>query len=210
MILDLRAQQKPAGPDPRCGTIRNGALVLRDPKEIDAITLHQTGVWFGVSAQQRLAAGGDEALARHRRALRVHAHVTAFRDGVVVPAYPLRAYVWHGNGANGRSIGLEIEGLYNGAPGGKHDEPTPTVIAGAREAVRWIVDEAAKEGIAIRYMLAHRQYSKSRRPDPGWTLWQEVGLWAERELGLFTLPDLTDRDGLPIPKTWDARQVEPY
>lgn len=205
-ILDLRATQKPAGPDPKCGRIVAGKLAMRDPSTVDAICLHQTGVWFGVSREQRLAAGGDESLARHRRALKIHAHATTFRDGVTVAAYPLLAYVWHGNGANARSIGLEVEGLYNGAPGGKYDEPTPEVIRGALDAVRWLVGAAKADGATIRYIVAHRQYSRSRRADPGWSLWRGVAM----SCGLEMLPDLTDRDGAPIPGTWDPSQSEPY
>ncbi len=180
---------------------------MRKPETIDAVVLHQTSVTFGASRQAILAAKGDRDLARHRRALGVHAHVTAFCDGTVVPAYPLRAYVWHGNGSNARSIGLEVEGAYNGAPGGKNDEPDATTIAAAREALTWIVSEAAKEGIVIRHVLAHRQYSRTRRADPGWMLWRDVGVWAESALGLTSLPTLTDRDGYPIPESWDPRQT---
>lgn len=93
MIRDLRSEQKPAGPDPRCGRIASGKLVLRDPLTIDAITLHQTACTFGVSQAAIRAAGGDRSLARDRRALNIHAHVTAFRDGHVVPAYPLLSLI---------------------------------------------------------------------------------------------------------------------
>lgn len=210
MILDLRHEQKPDGPDQRCGKIRGGSLVMRDPASIDAICLHQTAVSFGASASSIAAAKGDKDLARHRRALGVHAHVTAFRDGTVVPAYPLRAYVWHGNGANQRSIGLEIEGLYNGKPGGSNAEPDQTTIEGAREAMRWIVDTALAEGIHLQHVVAHRQYSRTRQADPGWTIWREVALWAESTLGLRTIPALAVDGGRPIPTSWDPRQSATY
>ena len=209
-VYDWRDKQQPGGPDPKCGRIVRGKLEIRAPTQIDSIALHQTGCWLGVSTMQRLSAGGDEALARRRRAMRIHAHATTLRDGSTVVAYPLRAYVWHGNGANERSIGLEVEGLYTGHAGGSNDEPTQAVVDGARAALAWLVDAAKAEGVTIRHVLAHRQYSASRRADPGWSLWQGVALWAETALGLTTLPDVTDRDGKPIPKAWDARQVEPY
>ncbi len=47
----------------------------------------------------------------------------------------------------------------------------------------------------------------------GWRLWHEVALWAESELGLVTVPALTDHDrgvGRPIPREWDPRQGERY
>lgn len=211
-LVDLRAEQRPEGP-PKSGLVRKGRLVARDPKTIDAICLHQTARFYGVAPYQVLAAKGDRTLALHRRGLDVHAHVTAWTTGKFTPCYPLTAYVWHGNGANARSIGLEVEGLYNGKPGGSDAEPKPETIDAAREAVRWIVAEAAREGITIRYVLAHRQYSDSRRADPGWRIWRDVGLWSETALGLVTLPLLTDTErgqGRPIPAAWDPRQTAAY
>lgn len=201
IVFDLRSQQKPAGPDPQCGRISHGALVLRDPATIDAICLHQTGVArFGARAAHVKAEGGDKQRGRWRRALGVHAHVTAFSDGGIVPAYPLRAFVFHGNSSNSRSIGLEVEGLLAGRPGAGA-EPDALTIETAREAIRWIVSEAAKEGIAVKYIVAHRQYSQSRRADPGWKLWREVAMTCE----LDALPTLVE-GGRQIPECWDARQ----
>jgi hypothetical protein len=210
MVIDLRAEQKPGGPDPKCGKLSGGKLVMRDPASIDAVCLHQTAKFYGVAPYQVQAAKGDRALAKHRRGLNVHAHVTSWNDGAFTAAYPLRAYVHHGNGANRRSLGLEIEGHYDGIPGGKLGDPTDLTIATAREALRWLVEAARAEGMPIRHILAHRQYSSSRRSDPGWKIWRDVGVWSEAALGLTPLPTLTDRDGAAIPKAWDSRQVAAY
>lgn len=210
MVIDLRAEQKPGGPDAKCGKLSGGRLVMRDPASIDAVCLHQTAKFYGVAPYQVQAAKGDRALAKHRRGLNVHAHVTSWNDGAFTAAYPLRAYVHHGNGANSRSLGLEIEGHYDGIPGGKLGDPTDLTIATAREALRWLVEAARAEGMPIRHILAHRQYSSSRRSDPGWKIWRDVGVWSEEALGLTPLPTLTDRDGAAIPKAWDSRQVAAY
>ena len=210
MIYDLRSQQAPAGPDPKCGRIVHGALEMRKPETIDAITLHQMAVTMGARTADVQAEHGDKVKGRWRRALGVHAHVSAFTDGGVVPAYPLRAYVWHGNGSNGRAIGLEVEGLYNGRPGGRLAEPSDLTIETVREAVRWIVEAARGEGITIRYVLAHRQYSPTRQSDPGWRIWREVALWAGTALGLATIPGLVDGDGRAIPREWDPWQSTAY
>lgn len=207
---DVRSEYRYDPTDTAEKTFR-GRVVVRKPSAIDAICLHQTAVTFGVSASQIRAAGGDAQLAQFMRAKRVNAHVTAFDEGAFVAAYPLRHHVNHGNGANARSIGLEIEGLFNGAPGGARPEPTDLLIDAARAACTWIVEAAAAEGISIRYVLAHRQYSDDRRADPGWALWQRVALeHCERVLGLASLPTLTDRKGTPIPKVWDPRQSAAY
>lgn len=219
MIIDIRKQQTPSGP-PGAGKLdARGVLVLRDRAKIDAICLHQTAVTFGVSPAAMRKQGGDAAMAQFMRAKNVHAHVTAFDEGVFVPAYPLRSYVWHGNGSNARSIGLEIEGFFNGEPGGRTNfpkdkprtEPAELLLQTAREACTWIVNAARDEGITIRYVVAHRQYAASRRSDPGWRIWQEVAIaHCERVLGLATLPTLVDRDGRSIPRAWDGRQQGIY
>lgn len=212
-VLDWRAQQLPAGPkgDKPAGKVVNGRLAIREPLAVDAICLHQMAVTLGASTAAVQAAKGDRDLARHRRALGVHAHVSAFVDGTVVLAYPLRAYVYHGNGANARSVGLECEGLYNGRAGGLGAEPPESLIRAAQEACSIIVAEAAKEGCTIRHVVAHRQYAASRRADPGWAIWQRVAVeHCERVLGLTPLLTLTDRDGRPIPSVWDRRSSTGY
>ena len=205
-LIDLRSQQTPSGP-PGAGKLdRYGRLVVRDRSAIDAICLHQTAVTFGVSPAAIRKQGGDAAMAQFMRAKNVHAHVTAFDEGAFVPAYDLRSYVWHGNGANARSIGLEIEGYFNGEPGGDRSEPSDLVIQAARDACTWIVNAARDEGITIKHVVAHRQYAASRRSDPGWAIWQRVAIeHCENALGLTPLPKLTDRDGRAIPRSWDAR-----
>lgn len=209
-FLDLRSQQSKIGPD-GAGKVSRGALVMRDPATVTTLVGHQMAVFMGVAPYQVQAAKGDRALAKHRRALNVHAHVSAFTDGTFVVAYPLLAYLFHGNGSNAYSIGLETEGLYNGIPGGKLDEPTDLTIETSREACTWIVEEAARCGATLRYYEAHRQHAASRRSDPGHRLWQAVYVdHCEGVLGLSPRPDLTTRDGRPIPRMWDRRQTEGY
>lgn len=213
VIYDWRTNQLPAGPPGRkpAGKVVNGKLVMRDPKDVNSLCLHQMAVTLGAAPYQVQAAKGDKDLARHLRALGVHAHVSAFTDGTVVLAYPLRAYVYHGNSANSRSIGIECEGLYNGLQGGKGAEPSETLLAAARLACTTVVELAKAEGIVIKHVVAHRQYAASRRADPGWSIWHHVAVeHCEKVLGLTPLPTLTDRDGLPIPSAWDSRQAAGY
>lgn len=209
-FYDVRSEYR-YDPTDTAEKLFRGKVVQRDPKRIVNLCLHQTAVTFGVSASQIKAAGGDAQLAQFMRAKRVNAHCTVFDEGAAVLAYPLRNYVQHGNGANATSIGIEIEGLYNGLPGGERPEPTEVTIQTARDACSWIVSEAAKEGIAILGVVAHRQYSGDRRADPGWAIWQRIAIeHCEHVLGLSPMPTLTDRKGRPIPREWDARQSAAY
>lgn len=192
-FLDLRAQQTEMGPPGAC-VVRHGKMVIRDPKTVDTLLIHQAAVRFGQKKGQP---------SRHHRSLGVHAHATAFDDGVFAFAYPLLAYVQHGNGSNSYSIGLEGEGLFNGLPGGKNAEPTALLIETMREACKRIVDEAHKEGATIKYVEAHRQHSATRTSDPGHGIWRHVvEEYCVPVLGLKTRPTRTTRDGKPIPKEW--------
>lgn len=211
-IRDWRSRQKAGGPDPKCGLLGwRGRLVMRAPKDVTGITIHQTACVL--SAGRRLD--------RHERALEVHAHATVFSDGVGVIAYPLRSYVYHGNGANASRIGLEIEGAFKGTCGDFFRAPD-IQIDGARETLRWLVEQARAEGCPIQHIDAHRQWSGDRQGDPGEELWRRVVLeYAIPVLGLkcdraFYDPRTQPRGkppkkpGRPIPKAWDPDGIGPY
>lgn len=205
-VLDFRDRQTASGP-PDCGKLFRGKLVQRDPKAVTGITLHQVATLLPPGRIDVMAAHGDVVLARHLRALRVHAHATAFTTGSAVIAYPLLAYVWHGNGLNSQDIGLECEAELDGL----EPHADEHVIEAAREAITWLCENAPKEGIELRYIHAHRQSSATRRGDPGLALWKAVALdHAVAKCGLKTLPHETWRDGRPIPVEWQADGVGHY
>lgn len=193
----------------------DGTVVERRLSSIDAVVLHQTATPFSASSASVAKAGGDEDLALARRALGVACHAMAFRRGFYVLPCPLSWYVYHGNGFNSRSLGLEVEGLYAGIEGdpktipGKDDpnELDERTIASARAALRALVEEGRALGCPIRYVLAHRQSSKTRRADPGSAIWREVGLWSVGALGLEVQSGLVEGDGRPIPEAWDPTCV---
>lgn len=198
-------------------------VVERNPEDVDTIVVHQTACTFGKAPDQPT---------RHHRALRVACHNLAFSDGVVVRANPLPWYVNHGNGFNARSLGLEIEGSF---PGLLDDPDTPTredlathwgddanitpltdlLVETACLAIGDLVKRAGEWGAEIRYIVAHRQSSSTRRSDPGEEIWRRVVLgWAVPELGLQTQPALAlgrgRKAGRPIPEAWDPDGVGGY
>lgn len=211
--LDLRAEGPPLDVQRTRYRFRNGSVAVRDPATVTGIVVHQTACTFG----------GD---APHRRALRIPAHATAFRDGTFVTPCPLAWYAHHGNGLNDRSLGLEIEGRYAGrrddpatAPredlgstwGGPPDVLTPLAIECARAALAWLVEAGRADGMPIRYVWAHRQSSATRRSDPGEDIWRSVVMGGTYALlGLEVQPALVVGDGRPIPTAWDARGVGRY
>lgn len=203
-IYDLRDECPAAHPKSR---VRGGKTVMRGPAGVDSIVLHQTAVRFGGSPELKLA----------RRSLRVACHVMAFYDGFVAWPVDLRAYIYHADRLNSRSLGLEVDGNYPGLIGGKvyrgtETPMTDTVVHAARMGVKLLVEEGRRAGMPIRYIFAHRQADAWRRADPGQGLYQRVVLeYAVPELGLearpsetFRHPKTSARDGWPVPREWDA------
>lgn len=210
-LYDLRRERVPERPAVRLDG--PGRPHVRDPARVLGVVLHQTAVAFGVSQAQLRAAGGDRALALAERALRIAAHATVFRAGpghgpLISIAAPLAWHVNHGNGANGPSIGLEIDGLYEGVAGdrrtvrGSPSSWTEEIRDAARAGLRWLVEHGRAEGMPLRYVWAHRQSSATRRSDPGERLWCDLAIWARRELALEWQPARTWGDGRPLPREW--------
>jgi len=173
---------------------RDGLVIVRDPATIDAITIHQTACVFGPA---------NDAEKKHRRAINVSAHCTAFQDGTVAIAHPLLWYVYHAGKLNARSIGLECEGVFPGVGVGS-DRISDMALASYCTALKELVDRARALGCPIGYIFAHRQSSGSRRSDPGAEIWKKVVLeFAVNALGLKTDVDFVTGDGRAIPKEWD-------
>ena len=215
-IVDLRHEQSNPAPKSK---VANGSTVQRAPETVTGICIHQTACTYGVSKQQVEAAGGDRALALHRRALNVACHAMAFTDGSVVLTNELTSYIQHGNNLNSFTVGLEVEGRY---PGLLNDperttwggDPTPLTeetIAAAREAVRQLVVLGADYGMRITHLYTHRQSSETRRSDCGEGLWRAVVLdYAVPVLGLKTTPSFSIGSGKPVPREWDPAGVGSY
>ena len=223
--LDLCTEQKnppPAKTAPNgkkvniCQT-KLGKVVIRDPKKVTGIGMHQTACVFGPAADPNK---------RYRRALNVPCHALAFRDGVFATAFPLEWYVYHGNELNAFSLGLEIEGHYPGCLddpttpiredirttwGGK---PTPfddLAIETARAALKYLVEEGRKRGMPIQYVWAHRQSNGQKPSDPGFEIWKHVVLeYGCTQLGLQSEPTRAWRDVKQIPSVWEPGANSKY
>jgi len=228
-LLDLVAEQHPTlfprrvksdGTVVNTSKVAQGRTVVRKMAEVTSICFHQTACVFGPL---------DEPEKRWRRALKIPAHVTAFRDGVYVQAAPLSWFLYHGNGVNPFSLGLEMEGQYPGlldnpATPAREDEqtfwsagakkPTPLdalALATFRAATAYLVEEGRRQGAPIRYAVAHRQANREKPSDPGQELWQRVVVdYACRELGLETRRDEVWGGGKKIPTAWDSRASARY
>lgn len=222
--FDMRGEM----PEPQGkARVRQGRTVLRSARAVTGIVIHQTATPFSVSSDMIRQAGGDADLALRMRVqgrldpLRrpVACHGMVFRRGWAVLTRPLRSYVYHGNGLNSSTLGIEFEGRYPGLEddpstatlehmkttwGGKPQDVTDELVAAGRELLAWMVAEGRAEGMPIQWIYAHRQSSADRRSDPGSELWRRIVLeFAVPELGLETRPQMTTGDGAPIPLEWD-------
>lgn len=198
-FYDLRDEQVYPIPKSR---VRQGKTVMRKPSEVNGITIHQMGIVFGISDAQLKASNGNYNLAKARRFLNVPAHANVSMDGFWMIHSPLEAYLSHANGLNGSTLGLEIEGLYEGRE--VRNELTAQTEEAARIALKYLVDEGRKMGMPIDFIYAHRQSSATRRADPGAEIWQKIVLgYAIPELGLQVKNSYINGDGRAIPKEWD-------
>ena len=218
-VVDLTGvQTNPPSSPSKFKLDSKGRVVVRDPRTVNGIVLHQTGCWYSVSNSQVSAAGGDRHYALHKRSLNVACHLIAFDGksakvdcGHAVWPNPLEWYVYQANGVNSVSLGIECEGLYPGLVSQGGAMPSDRVIQAAREAVRFAVEKGRGAGMPIEYIWAHRQSSANRRSDPGESLWRSVVLeYAVPALGLRTETARTWGDGLPIPVQWDPNGVGNY
>jgi len=215
-IVDLRHEQSQPAPKSK---VANGATVLRTPHTVTGICIHQTACTYGVSQNQINAAGGDRALALHRRALNVACHAMAFMDGSLVLTNEMESYIYHGNGLNSFTLGLEVEGRYPGLVNDPENttwggDPTPLTeqtIRAAREGVRQLVQLGNDAGMPVTHIYTHRQSSETRRSDCGEGLWRAVVTdYAVAKLGLIIAPAFTVGSGEPVPQEWDAAGVGRY
>ncbi len=202
---------------------RDGKMLVRDPKKVVSIGLHQTAADFTVVKYQIQAAGGDTKLALARRCINVPAHAFALTEGFFVTGIPLLGHAFCGHGLNGHALQVEIDGKYCGITadregstwGGKPMVVTPLLIETARNAVGYLYEEGRKLGCPLEYYEAHRQYT-AKPSDPGEELWVGVGIdFCEKVLKLKPRLDHCEKDrsglqGKPIPKNWDPRSPHKY
>ena len=197
-LLDERSKH----PTPRAELVKS-----RGYGSVTAIVLHQTACTLGEKPERW-------------HSIPIHFGVT--KSGKILYLNDMTLNLPHANGFNGRSVGIEIDGAFAGIegdlstfwrPAGSKAQPdvaTEQQLGAARVAVRFIVDEVARHGGRIQYILAHRQSSKDRISDPGSRIWQEVGLWAQRELGLSDGGEGFQQGGYPIPEAWDPTRLARY
>lgn len=210
------AWQRAPGKSPRA-LIKAGRVVRRSMIDITGVVLHQTACVYGVTKAQISRAGGDRTLARNKRLQDIPAHLVVAQDGTAILNAPLAWHLYHGNGFNPFTLGIECEGRYDGR---KVKSQVPAAQLEALCAgLKRMIELAREEGaVNLDHFYAHRQSNGKKPGDPGPELWLGVIDFATTELGLKPrydyvcpkTPGTATPQGRPIPREWDPRATAPY
>lgn len=191
---------------------------MRPWGEINSLVLHRTACVLGEKPE---------------RYFPVNCHIGVSLEGRIFLIQPFELMIWHSHGTSPFSIGVEFDG--NGAgkegywwrPGGGPHPCTDAQAKAADVLLTIFVKAFASHGQTIKCIWAHRQSSKDRECDPGFSVWQRVGIpWMEAagaipgpveghpvskglELPVGYAGD-TFGDGLQLPTEWDARSRVPF
>ena len=203
-LYDIRAQAAHLGKVDAKVMAKRGSA--RDWDGVTGICLHQTATVLGENPDRWASLG---------------AHIGVTRAGKILWVHDFDRIIYHGNGWNTRTVGIEIDGRYCGVEGDERtfwrpkENPevmpqklTPETVEAAKKTIRWVHQVVANNGGQIRFLVAHRQSSESRRSDPGSAIWQEIALPISAELSLndggqgFKIGA-----GYPIPEAWNPAYV---
>lgn len=150
----------------------------------------------------------------------VNAHYGITQEGIPILINRPEDMIWHAQGLSKLSIGIEIEGNFEGveglaktlwAKGGGPHFLTDLMIKAAGIIFDNVMDRFTSNGQKWRSVWAHRQSAKSRRGDPGSEIWQKIAKpW------IFSLncskyePRTWVGAGRPIPTVWDSNGKGAY
>lgn len=187
---------------------------------IKGITLHQTATVLGEDP---------------KRWYNVACHIAITRAGKIIYNNDFTKVVWHGNGFNSSTIGIEIDGHFAGIesldpktgiwtpdlstywrpasdPDRKPVSVTFAQVEACKQAIRWIRRLVESGGGRLTHLLAHRQSSPSRISDPGEKIWRLIAVPMLEELSMtdggadYWILDSKGRPGKPLPEQWDPKR----
>jgi peptidoglycan hydrolase-like protein with peptidoglycan-binding domain len=187
---------------------------------IKGVTLHQTATVLGEDP---------------KRWYNVACHIAITRTGKIIYNNDFTKIVWHGNGFNDSTIGIEIDGHFAGlesfdaktgtwmpdlktywrpasTPDRKPLSITFAQVEACKTVIRWIKRYVAAGDGQLTHILAHRQSSPSRISDPGEKIWRLVSVPLLDELAMtdggpdYWILDSKRLPGKPLPEAWDPKR----
>lgn len=185
---------------------KKGSGRTRTWDKVTGICLHQTATLLGE---------------RPNRWARLGAHIGVTRSGKIIWVHDFDKIMYHGNGWNKQTVGIEIDGRYPGVKGNlktfwkpkskPNTKPTPLsqeTVEASQEVIRWICEFVKRHGGRVKFLVAHRQSSGTRRSDPGSEIWQDIAISMQRVLKLEDGgPGFKIGKGRPIPEEWNPKYV---
>lgn len=211
LVVDRRSFHAPSYITEKNGVKKRVSYTPQTRKWIETtgVCLHQTACDMGERVERYDTMG---------------AHWGVLRSGTIVKLCDSNRIVYHGNGWNNRTIGIEVNGLY----AGREDDPktavdealqstwndpstpyretpqkvTALAMASLRMLLRFLHYEIAQNGGHMQFLVAHRQSSTDRRNDPGESIWRQAALPIMDELGLTSGTQGFTIGGYPIPECW--------
>jgi hypothetical protein len=176
--------------------------------QIVGVTLHQTGCNMPQKPESWK---------------RLNAHIGITQEGLAVLVNDPTDMIWHAQGLSKSTIGIEIEGNFQGlmgndrtlwrGGGGPHFLNDKMKDA-LQEVFIWLRAGFQDNGAEWHHIFGHRQSSETRRGDPGSQIWNEVATpWATL-LGMKHECDggqyYSIGSGKPIPKLWNPEYIGKY
>lgn len=210
--------------------------LVRKANEIDTLCIHQMACEFGVSEKrvQHWSAAITELpqeafesygtpdladdwevedwarrIALHERLCATPYHFAGLLNGDVLYTNNVLLYTLHGNGANSNSVAVGFEGNFpnvESARTKKHTRLGDDQIQAFRSTIDKAIVECNLANIDLKFVTAHRVYSKSRQADPSELIWKNIVLWAVEKYGL-KIDYKANFGGKPIPIDWDGNAL---
>ncbi len=178
---------------------------LRSWKSIHGVTLHQTGCNMPQDPQKWR---------------RLNAHIGITTEGRIVIVNDPIDMIWHGQGLSQKTIGVEIEGNFEGVQGntktlwiggGPAASLTEAQLTASQVVFEWLEDRFDENGITWSKVHGHRQSSRTRAGDPGSEIWQKIAIpWLNTLYATDGGPSWCTGSGRPIPVDWDQRYTAKY
>lgn len=184
---------------------------VRSWSDINGVTIHQTGC----NMPSKPSSWG-----------RLNAHFGITKEGLVIFANDPKKFIWHAQGLSKSTIGIEIEGNYQGlmndpktlwSGGGPAATLNPEMYFAIEQLfvlLEWMFKANKKQWWFVH---GHRQSAKSRIADPGEEIWKGVALpWMARlnkkwfDENRDGGNDFSLGSGRRIPKDWSPRRASPY
>lgn len=174
----------------------------RNLGDIHGITLHQTACTMPNTPE-----------GWHK----LNAHCGITRNGVAVIVNDFTDMIWHGQGLSKTTIGIEIEGNYQGIDGNSRTlwkgGPAAASLTEDMEDAFWdlMMYIRMEWGINFKYVHAHRQSKDTRMGDPGSEIWQKLAIPLKQKYNLSDGgPEWCRGTGKPIPRAWDENYTASY